>query len=88
MDCLTLGLYKFTVAYRNYIFDEVIIELLPTRCRYIQVGNAVAVPVARALGYALGRAFQGLAGDDPVFNLPKKFPRITEDPSSSSEAQC
>jgi len=56
--------------------------------RYIQVGNAVAVPVARALGYALGRAFQGFAGDDPVFSLPKKFPRITEDPSSSSEAQC
>ncbi|KAJ6307252.1 hypothetical protein OIU76_017112 [Salix suchowensis] len=60
----------------------------PIKERYIQVGNAVAVPVARALGYALGRAFQGLAGDDPVFNLPKKFPRITEDPSSSSEAQC
>ena len=48
----------------------------------------MAVPVARALGYALGRAFQGFAGDDPVFSLPKKFPRITEDPSSSSEAQC
>ncbi|KAJ6702636.1 CYTOSINE-SPECIFIC METHYLTRANSFERASE [Salix koriyanagi] len=60
----------------------------PIKERYIQVGNAVAVPVARALGYALGRAFQGLAGDDPVFNLPKKFPRITEDPSSSSEAHC
>lgn len=60
----------------------------PIKERYIQVGNAVAVPVARALGYALGRAFQGFAGDDPVFSLPKKFPRITEDPSSSSEAQC
>lgn len=60
----------------------------PIKERYIQVGNAVAVPVARALGYALGRAFQGFAGDDPVFSLPKKFPSITEDPSSSSEAQC
>ncbi|KAH8512416.1 hypothetical protein H0E87_005887 [Populus deltoides] len=26
---------------------------------------------ARALRYALGRSFQGLAGDDPVFSLPK-----------------
>ncbi|KAK2968575.1 hypothetical protein RJ640_006766, partial [Escallonia rubra] len=29
----------------------------PVKQRYIQVGNAVAVPVARALGYALGLAF-------------------------------
>lgn len=44
--------------------------------RYIQVGNAVAVPVARALGYALGLALKGSAGVDPVFPLPEKFPNI------------
>uniref|UniRef100_A0A453Q0A4 DNA (cytosine-5-)-methyltransferase n=1 Tax=Aegilops tauschii subsp. strangulata TaxID=200361 RepID=A0A453Q0A4_AEGTS len=31
----------------------------PMKEKYIQVGNAVAVPVARALGYSLGRAYQG-----------------------------
>lgn len=42
--------------------------------RYIQVGNAVAVPVAKALGYALGIAFQGLAdGKDPLLTLPEGF---------------
>ena len=46
--------------------------------RYIQVGNAVAVPVARALGYALGSAFQGSSGvNEPVFRLPPKFPNIS-----------
>uniref|UniRef100_A0A452XCM3 DNA (cytosine-5-)-methyltransferase n=2 Tax=Aegilops tauschii TaxID=37682 RepID=A0A452XCM3_AEGTS len=30
----------------------------PIKERYMQVGNAVAVPVARALGYALAQAFQ------------------------------
>ncbi|KAF5194067.1 DNA (cytosine-5)-methyltransferase [Thalictrum thalictroides] len=44
--------------------------------RYIQVGNAVAVPVARALGYVLGITHQGL----------KKFSRLrAERPSSTSE---
>ena len=47
--------------------------------RYIQVGNAVAVPVARALGYALGSAFQGSSGiNEAVFRLPPKFPNISE----------
>ena len=46
--------------------------------RYTQVGNAVAVPVARALGYALGQAFQGLTnGSDPLFTLPEGFPKPT-----------
>ena len=37
-------------------------------------GNAVAVPVAKALGYALGTAFQGLAvGKDPLLTLPEGF---------------
>ncbi|KMS95966.1 hypothetical protein BVRB_003270 [Beta vulgaris subsp. vulgaris] len=42
--------------------------------RYIQVGNAVAIPVATALGYAFGLACQGLADDKPVTTLPFKFP--------------
>lgn len=41
--------------------------------RYCQVGNAVAVPVARALGYALGMASRKLGGDGPVMTLPPKF---------------
>jgi DNA (cytosine-5)-methyltransferase 1 len=45
-------------------------------CRYIQVGNAVAVPVARALGYSLGQAYQQgeFSGDQtPLFELPGNF---------------
>ncbi|XVE57340.1 hypothetical protein DITRI_Ditri04bG0083200 [Diplodiscus trichospermus] len=41
--------------------------------RYCQIGNAVAVPVARALGYAMGMAFQKLSGNDPLITLPPKF---------------
>ncbi|WCJ29036.1 DNA (cytosine-5)-methyltransferase CMT2 [Euphorbia peplus] len=41
--------------------------------RYRQIGNAVAVPVGRALGYALGMAFQKLSGDEPLIKLPPKF---------------
>uniref|UniRef100_A0ACD5VA28 Uncharacterized protein n=1 Tax=Avena sativa TaxID=4498 RepID=A0ACD5VA28_AVESA len=43
--------------------------------KYMQVGNAVAVPVARALGYSLGQALQGRSeGSDPsLFVLPKSF---------------
>ncbi|KAL8104093.1 DNA (cytosine-5)-methyltransferase CMT2-like [Apium graveolens] len=41
--------------------------------RYCQVGNAVAVSVSRALGYALGMAFQKLDGDGPLLKLPPKF---------------
>ncbi|GAB4835134.1 hypothetical protein Ancab_000043 [Ancistrocladus abbreviatus] len=48
----------------------------PIKERYIQVGNAVAVPVARALGFALGMATQGSCGDEPLFALPSKFPNI------------
>ncbi|WOK97533.1 DNA (cytosine-5)-methyltransferase 1-like [Canna indica] len=56
----------------------------PVKERYIQVGNAVAVPVARALGYALGLAFQGHSGHEPLMHLPKKFP--LHDPLLSSTA--
>ncbi|KAL0908977.1 hypothetical protein M5K25_023493 [Dendrobium thyrsiflorum] len=48
----------------------------PIKERYIQVGNAVAVPVSRALGYSLGRAFLGQSGDEPVFTLPTNFPQF------------
>ncbi|KAJ7973784.1 Cytosine-specific methyltransferase [Quillaja saponaria] len=56
----------------------------PIKARYIQVGNAVAVPVARALGYALGFACQGSASNDPLFTLPQNFPIIKEPMSSAS----
>lgn len=41
--------------------------------RYCQVGNAVAVPVARALGFALGMAYRKLSGDEHLLTLPPKF---------------
>jgi hypothetical protein len=53
--------------------------------RYIQVGNAVAVPVARALGYALGLAFHASSSlQEPLFRLPQKFPNILERYSSAA----
>ncbi|KAL5732060.1 DNA (cytosine-5-)-methyltransferase [Ranunculus cassubicifolius] len=45
----------------------------PVKERYMQVGNAVAVPVACALGYALGLAAKGVSNDEPVFSLPHDF---------------
>ena len=41
----------------------------------MQVGNAVAVPVARALGYSLGQAYlrKHHGSDDPLFVLPANF---------------
>uniref|UniRef100_A0A803KLX9 Cytosine-specific methyltransferase n=1 Tax=Chenopodium quinoa TaxID=63459 RepID=A0A803KLX9_CHEQI len=45
--------------------------------RYIQVGNAVAVPVARALGYSLALAMASEGSlDGPVMTLPPKFTNI------------
>ncbi|KAF5735727.1 Chromomethylase 1 putative isoform 3 [Tripterygium wilfordii] len=55
----------------------------PIKERYIQVGNAVAVPVARALGYALGQRFVSDKG--PLFTLPPKFPNIDRIIQASSE---
>ncbi|XP_039011094.1 DNA (cytosine-5)-methyltransferase CMT3-like isoform X2 [Hibiscus syriacus] len=53
--------------------------------RYIQVGNAVAVPVSRALGYALGLAYRGgVSSDEPLMKLPSGFPNIVEKVSSDS----
>ncbi|KAL9998619.1 putative DNA (cytosine-5-)-methyltransferase [Helianthus debilis subsp. tardiflorus] len=45
--------------------------------RYRQVGNAVAVPVGRALGYALGMALHKSTGDEPLITLPPKFAHST-----------
>ncbi|TVT97326.1 hypothetical protein EJB05_57430, partial [Eragrostis curvula] len=46
----------------------------PIKEKYIQVGNAVAVPVARALGHCLGQAYLGESdGSDPLCVLPDSF---------------
>ncbi|KAG5569083.1 hypothetical protein H5410_058849 [Solanum commersonii] len=50
----------------------------PIKERYMQVGNAVAVPVARALGYSLAMSIKGLSGETPLFTLPKNFPSHEE----------
>lgn len=50
----------------------------------MQVGNAVAVPVSRALGYALGLAYKGIEGDDSLFQLPKDIHL----PEGCSEEGC
>lgn len=47
--------------------------MLSVLYRYRQIGNAVAVSVSRALGYSLGMAFRGLAGDENMIELPQKF---------------
>ncbi|XP_078173735.1 DNA (cytosine-5)-methyltransferase CMT2-like isoform X2 [Carex rostrata] len=41
--------------------------------RYRQIGNAVAVPVSRALGFALATAWLKKSGDEPLMTLPPKF---------------
>ncbi|KAF0927340.1 hypothetical protein E2562_031953 [Oryza meyeriana var. granulata] len=41
--------------------------------RYRQIGNAVAIPVGRALGYALAMAYLKKTGDDPLMALPPNF---------------
>lgn len=53
----------------------------PIKERYIQVGNAVAVPVARALGFSLGLAAKGSSSEQPLLTLPRKFPNIQDRPS-------
>ena len=45
----------------------------------------MAVPVARALGYALGLAAQGSVTEGPRFTLPPKFPNMERNPSLSTE---
>ncbi|KAF8090686.1 hypothetical protein N665_0469s0021 [Sinapis alba] len=50
----------------------------PIKEKYIQVGNAVAVPVGVALGYAFGLASQGLSDNQPVVKLPFMYPQCME----------
>ncbi|KAE8702835.1 DNA (cytosine-5)-methyltransferase CMT2 [Hibiscus syriacus] len=57
------------------------------RERYCQIGNAVAVPVARALGYTMGMAFQKLSGNEPLMILPPKFPLSTNTQLAKSFSQ-
>ncbi|GMJ13672.1 chromomethylase 3 [Hibiscus trionum] len=59
----------------------------PIKERYIQVGNAVAVPVSRALGYTLGLAYQGVSSDEPLMKLPPKYPNIVDKISSESSQE-
>ncbi|XP_031493458.1 DNA (cytosine-5)-methyltransferase CMT3-like isoform X2 [Nymphaea colorata] len=60
----------------------------PIKERYIQVGNAVAVPVARALGYALGMSYQKITSNQPVMVLPPKFPQsLHKVPSATIEIE-
>nr|AGT16212.1 methyltransferase [Saccharum hybrid cultivar R570] len=55
--------------------------------KYIQVGNAVAVPVARALGYCLGQAYLGESeGSHPLYELPPSFTRTVAQAGASSVA--
>ncbi|PIA29804.1 hypothetical protein AQUCO_05800108v1 [Aquilegia coerulea] len=55
--------------------------------RYTQVGNAVAVPVARALGFVLGMAHKGLCSDQPLFTLPAKYSHLIAERSPSVERE-
>lgn len=51
------------------------------------MGNAVAVPVARALGYALGQAYQGHRNSEPLLTLPRHFP-VLDPVSATIEAEA
>ncbi|KAL1544610.1 DNA (cytosine-5-)-methyltransferase [Salvia divinorum] len=53
----------------------------PIKERYIQVGNAVAVPVARALGFSLALALRGLSQNEAVITLPEDYPIMKDVPS-------
>ncbi|XP_045087887.1 DNA (cytosine-5)-methyltransferase 2-like [Aegilops tauschii subsp. strangulata] len=51
--------------------------------KYTQVGNAVAVPVARSLG----RAYKGeIDGDRPLFELPESFSLLDQASATRSPA--
>ncbi|KAG6436477.1 hypothetical protein SASPL_101377 [Salvia splendens] len=50
----------------------------PIKERYIQVGNAVAVPVARALGFSLALALRGLSQNEAVMTLPEDYPMMKD----------
>jgi len=42
--------------------------------RYTQVGNAIVVLVALAMGYTFGLSCQGLSDDKPLATLPFMYP--------------
>ncbi|KAI3950293.1 hypothetical protein MKX01_016941 [Papaver californicum] len=44
--------------------------------KYVQIGNAVAVPAGKVLGYALALAWKGNHHDEPLFKLPENFASI------------
>ncbi|VFQ75180.1 unnamed protein product [Cuscuta campestris] len=44
--------------------------------KYTQVGNAVAVPVAKVLGYSLALSFKGLSEAAAMFTLPEGYGAI------------
>ncbi|XP_019085831.1 PREDICTED: putative DNA (cytosine-5)-methyltransferase CMT1 [Camelina sativa] len=46
----------------------------PVKQKHIQVGNAVAVPIGVALGYAYGIESQTLCDDKPVIDYPFIYP--------------
>ncbi|WOK92714.1 DNA (cytosine-5)-methyltransferase 1-like [Canna indica] len=57
--------------------------------RYRQIGNAVAIPVGRALGYALAASWLRRSGDGPLMILPSKFSfsHILQDLPASTNVQ-
>ncbi|VVB06747.1 unnamed protein product [Arabis nemorensis] len=59
-------------------WDEIVNTVVTRAQPHNQVGNAVAVPVWFALGYALGMGSQGLCDDKSVIELPIKYPQCLE----------
>ena len=53
----------------------------------MQVSNAVAVPIALALGCSLARAYKGESDDDqPLFELPESFGLLDQAAAKRSSA--
>ncbi|VFQ79331.1 unnamed protein product [Cuscuta campestris] len=52
--------------------------------KYTQVGNAVAVLVAKALGYSLALSFKGLSEASAMFTLPEGYGAIQELPADQT----
>lgn len=53
----------------------------------MQVGNAVAVPIGRALGFGLGQALQKITSVGPLFPLPSNFLIVGETSQSNSPGE-
>lgn len=71
-DLLKIGMLH--ISYEHLLFFELqTLKWLNFGCRYRQIGNAVAVPVSRALGFALATAWLKKSGDEPLMTLPPKF---------------